>query len=115
MNISLGYFNNLPAEIIIYIFKYLQQDAIAQCSMVSKHFNAITNNSCLWKCWHLHKFTMTEKIFQKLFYFKTERVSISYAQVSILVLSREIIKEIIKSSYTDSSRFFTHKSRNTFE
>lgn len=79
------YFDQVPNEIIMDIFKYLSQEDLAQCSMVSKRFNALASDASLWKCWYLNKFTMTENIFRKLFFYQPKRLTISNVRVSVVL------------------------------
>ena len=48
------YFEDLPDEVLLNIFSFLDIKGVLQCGQVSKRLKAISNDQCLWLKLNLH-------------------------------------------------------------
>ena len=52
--LSFFYFEDLPDEILLNVFSFLDLKGVLQCGQVSKRLRAISNDQCLWLKLNLH-------------------------------------------------------------
>ena len=78
---SFFYFEDLPDEILLNIFSFLNLKGVLQCGQVSKRLRAISNDQCLWLKLNLHGQEVPYGVIEKAIQNGCEYLNLGYSCV----------------------------------
>ena len=79
--LSFFYFEDLPDEILLNIFSFLDLKGVLQCGQVSKRLRAISNDQCLWLKLNLHGQEVPYGVIEKAIQNGCEYLNLGYSCV----------------------------------
>ena len=79
--LSFFYFEDLPDEILLNIFSFLDIKGVLRCGQVSKRLRAISNDQCLWLKLNLHGQEVPYGVIEKAIQNGCEYLNLGYSIV----------------------------------
>ena len=100
--------NELPKDIIIEIFNFLEGLDVLRCSAVNTKFNELSKNENLWKRISLSEFPHSEPICEDDWYWSYKTIKSDSYQVPIYNEKKEKLHEINSSIYFGAEYYYNN-------
>lgn len=107
MYLCTDYFDWLPEEMILNIFKILDRRTLIKCTYVCKKWRRIAYDESLWQCLNIPRRRMTVMALDKLLRRNIKFISLSHGTVSYLSNGLDLVFNVIFKFQIIGSQFYT--------